>query len=116
MPQPPADLTVLTTVLAWLAAGGSMYVAGVTFSYLADNWPKWSTLPSAAKKISPLLLGVVLAVASTVLLQYQDVIAIVQPWWAVVVQSLIVYAASQATFYRSVKPLQLQQKDPSSNG
>lgn len=104
-PQNPLDLTV---VLSWITMGGAVWLAGKAFSYLADNWAKWNDLPKQVKVLAPLVFSIVLSVAATVMLQYSNLLATIQPWYALIIQTLIIYASTQATYYSSVRPVRVE--------
>lgn len=89
------DLAVL---LAWIVAGGSVILAGMAFAYLAENWPAWNNLPKPVKVITPLIVAIVLSIGSTLLLQQKELLTQVQPWWAVIFQTLLAYVASQKAY------------------
>lgn len=83
------DLTNLQTVLTWLAGVGGPFVVGQVVSLLAENWPKWHTLPRLVKFYVPIAFSVILAVGSTWLLQQKEFLAAVSPWFSVVMIALI---------------------------
>jgi hypothetical protein len=101
----PIDPTKFVDVLTWLAAGaGSVYVMGVVFSYLAANWAAWETFPTPVKKFVPLLFAILLGVGATVLLKYTPLIELMAPWFALIVTTCIAYAASQKTYFQTIRP------------
>ena len=91
----PGDLNAL---LVWLATAGGPYVAGQVLSLLAENWPKWKTLPRAVKFITPLLLSFVIAVGATLLMRQTALVAQISPWWQILIASLTGYLGSQQAY------------------
>lgn len=92
----PSDFGDLTAVLTWLAVGGggTAAVAWVV-SYLVEYWPTWHGLPSAVKFIAPILVSFGLAVGSNFALGYTDVLGQIQPYWLMLVTSVMGWIASQ---------------------
>ena len=93
------DWTNLTAVLAWLLAGGSIFVVNYGLSLLVENWPKWHDLPRFVKFIVPLIVSIVLAIGAQVFLeQGQYLIEVIQPWWLVIVNVTIAWLGSQKAY------------------
>ena len=89
------DWTILQSVLAWLVVGGSVFVVNYAFAWLAENFEFWHKLPSWLKFVIPVVTSVLLAVGAQQLLLYPDIIAIVQPYWALFVTILLAWLGSQ---------------------
>ena len=92
------DWTDFRSVLIWLAGVGAPYLVGQLLAYLAENWPKWHELPPVVKFFAPLALSVALAVGATVLLQYDEIIGAISPYWAVIIAAVLFYLGSQIAY------------------
>jgi hypothetical protein len=97
------DWTNVTIVLTWLAGMGAPAVVAILLSLLAENWPKWSTLPSVVKFTVPMVFSVLLSVGSAYLLKYPVLLEQIQPWFQVIASAVIAYIASQKTYQGSMK-------------
>jgi len=91
----PIDITNLTAMLLWLAGAGGAYVTGQVVSYLAENWPKWHTLPTWVKVVAPMLMSALISVGATIALQYGTQLEVVAPWWSIVSYAVLTYLATQ---------------------
>ena len=89
------DWTVLQSVLVWLVAGGSVFVANYAFAYLAENFEFWHKLPSWLKFLIPIVTSVLLAFGAQQLLLYPDLIEVIQPFWALFVTIVLAWLGSQ---------------------
>lgn len=88
----------LQQVLLWLAGMGSPAVVMYIVSFLVENWKQWSLLPHWVKFYGPMVLSVLLTIASVSLLKYPDVISTIQPWFQVTVTAIFAYIASQKAY------------------
>lgn len=89
------DYTDLTAVLGWVALAGAPFLAGYVVSLLAENWPKWHTLPTPVKFYTPLILSVLLALGANALLQQTEFVNAISPWWRMVAASILTYLGTQ---------------------
>ena len=89
------DLTNLSAVLMWLATAGAPFLVLWVMSLLAENWPKWHTLPRLVKFLTPLILAPLVAVGATLLASKTQLIAQIGPWYTIVVGSILAYIGSQ---------------------
>jgi hypothetical protein len=89
------DWTSLNAVLAWLVAGGAVFVANYAFALIAENFPAWHKLPSWLKFLIPIITSVLLAFGAQQLLLYPDIIEVIQPLWALLVTIILAWLGSQ---------------------
>lgn len=89
------EWTNLISALTWLVGAGSAYVTGQVLSYLAENWVTWHTLPTIIKKITPLVLAPVIAIAAKLLLDQAIVLEFLAPWYTIIAFSIVTYLATQ---------------------
>lgn len=95
------DWADFRSVLIWLAGVGSPYVVGYIVSLLAENWPQWHNLPRWVKFLVPMLVSVALSAGATMLLQYEDIIGIVGPWWTLIIGAILAYLGTQVSYMNS---------------
>jgi hypothetical protein len=89
------DWTVLSSVLAWIVAGGSVFIANYAFALIAENFEFWHKLPSWLKFLIPIITATLLAVGAQTLLLYPDIVEVIQPYWALIVTIIIAWLGSQ---------------------
>lgn len=89
------DWTVFESVLLWIVAGGSVFIVNYGLAYLAENFAFWHKLPIWLKFLIPIVVSVLLAFGAQQLLLYPDVIAYIQPIWALGVTILLAWLGSQ---------------------
>lgn len=89
------DWTILTSVLLYLVAGGSVYVVGYALSWVAENFEFWHKLPAVVKTLVPIVVSVLIAFGAQQLLQYPDLIALVQPYWQLAIVTILAWLGSQ---------------------
>ena len=89
------DLTNLGVVLAWLAGAGGPYVVGRVVALLAENWPKWHTLPRAVKVIAPMVVSILVAALATYLLQQPTLVSDVSQWFTLAMTAALGYLGTQ---------------------
>jgi len=92
------DSTSLEQVLLWIAGLGAPAIVAYVLSWVVENWKVWSTLPKEVKFLTPMIVSVLLSVGAAQLLKYPDVIASIQPWFQVVMASVIAYLSSQKAY------------------
>lgn len=92
------DLTSLEQVLLWIAGIGAPAIVAYVLSWVVENWKVWSTLPKEVKFLAPMIVSVLLSIGASQLLHYPDVIASIQPWFQVVMSSVLAYLASQKAY------------------
>lgn len=90
------DALNLTAVLVWLAAGGGTAVVAWAVAYLAEMWPAWHGLPVPVKFLVPVFVSFLLAVLASYALRFEEVLAIAQPYWAMLVTAVLGWIATQA--------------------
>lgn len=95
------DFTNLAFVLNWVATIGGPYLVGKLLSYLAENWPRWHTLPVPVKFLAPMVLSVILAVGAKLLLGQAEFLAAVSPWFTMVAMAVSAYLGSQKGYQES---------------
>jgi len=94
------ESTNLISILTWIMAGpGSVYLANAFISWLVANSAKWNSLNSNLKFFIMLLIAPVLAVVAQLLLNYTAFIEVnIQPWFQIVMVSIIGWLGSQSTY------------------
>lgn len=85
----------LTQALLFLAGVGGPMVVAYALSLIAENWKKWNTFPRWVKFITPILACIVLAIFANVALRYTAVIEQVQPWYQIIVSSILAWLSTQ---------------------
>jgi chromate transport protein ChrA len=96
------DLTNLGMVLLWIAGIGAPSIVAYVLSWVVENWKVWSTLPKEVKFLTPMIVSVLLSIGAAQLLNYPDVIAQIQPWFQVVMASVLAYLASQKAYVTAI--------------
>ena len=97
----PPDWTDLTSVLVWIATGfGAPCIVAAALSFLVENWDGWSKLAHNIKLFLPMLVSVILSVGAQLLLTKPEYIEFVQPWWTMVIGSVLTWLASQVSYMR----------------
>lgn len=82
----PENWGDLAGVLMWIATGpGSVFLAMYILSYIAETIPGWHNLPEFAKRALPVVAAFLLSLGAQYALQNPDVIAIMQPFWALLI-------------------------------
>jgi len=89
------DWTILSAVMAYLAKGGAVFVVGYGLSWLAENFEFWHKLPTIAKTLIPIVVSVLVAFGAQQLLLFPDIIAQMQPYWFLIVTTVIAWLGSQ---------------------
>jgi uncharacterized membrane protein len=89
------DWTVLEQVLLFLVSGGAVFVVNYALAYLVENFEFWHKLPSWLKFLIPIVASVLLAFGAQQLLLYPDIIAAIQPVWALIVTIVLAWLGSQ---------------------
>ena len=89
------DWTILESVLLFLVAGGAVFVVNYALAYLAENFGFWHKLPSWLKFLIPIVVSVLLAFGAQQLLLYPDIIAVIQPFWALFITIVLAWLGSQ---------------------
>ena len=97
------DWTLLTAVLAWVVAGGSVFLVNYGLAWLAENFEFWHKLPHWLKLLIPILTSVLLAFGAQQLLLFPDIIEIAQPYWALFVTIIIAWLGSQKGYVTAKK-------------
>lgn len=85
-------------VLLWLTGIGAPAVVMYILSWVVENWKGWSLLPKDIKFLLPMIVSVLLSFGASQLLKYPDVITTIQPWFQVLMTSVIAYLASQKAY------------------
>jgi hypothetical protein len=75
----------------------------VFLSLVAENWSGWANLPVLVKKWLPPILSVGLSIIASIALKYPELLALIQPWFQMVVSAILAYIASQKTYQGSLK-------------
>lgn len=88
----------LQEVLVWLAGIGAPAVVMYVLSWVVENWAGWSLLPKNVKFIIPLVVSVLISFGASELLKYPDIISGIQPWFQVIMSSILAYLASQKAY------------------
>lgn len=97
------DWTQLQQVLLWFAGIGAPIVVAYLLSWVVENWKAWSTFPKEVKFLVPMVVSVGLSVGAAQLLKYPAIIATIQPWFQVVMSSILTYLASQKAYMSAMK-------------
>lgn len=92
------DLTNLEVVLLWIVGIGAPSIVAYVLSWVVENWKLWSTLPKEVKFLTPMVVSVLLSIGAAQLLKYPDIIASIQPWFQVVMSSVLAYLSSQKAY------------------
>lgn len=101
----PQDWGDLAGTLMWIAAGpGGVFLAMYVLAYLAETIPGWHNLPDFVKRAVPVALAALFAFGAQYALQSPDVVAMLQPFWALLIlifvgvgASLVGHREAQAT-------------------
>lgn len=93
--EPPADWTVLSSVLIWLAGVGAVAAVGWIVANLLEKMTWWNNLPAFVKWVIPPILSVAIAFGSQYLLKQEILLARIQPYFALIVTILLAYWGSQ---------------------
>jgi len=97
------DYTQLQEVLLWISGIGAPIIVAYVLSWVVENWAIWSTFPKEVKFLVPMVVSVGLSVGSAQLLNYPEIIATIQPWFQVVMSSILTYLASQKAYMGALK-------------
>lgn len=82
----PQDWGDLAGVLLWIATGpGGVFLAMYVLSYIAETVPGWHNLPEFLKRVTPVVIALLLSLGAQYALQKPDVIAVLQPFWALLI-------------------------------
>lgn len=92
------EWTNVYDVLAFLAKGGFLVLFGLAQSYLFKNWQFWANMNSGLKAVITVAVSALIAVGATYAMTLD--LSGVQPWFAVVAGTVIVYLASQGQYIR----------------
>lgn len=96
------DPTDLTSVLTWLAfGGGGVWVTNQFVSLFLENTNWWHTLKPGVKIGSTLVVSVLLGLGAGVLLPQPDTIAIIQPYYKIVILAVLGWIGSQVAYMRT---------------
>lgn len=91
----PQDWGDLAGVLLWVATGpGGVFLAMYVLSYIAETFPQWHKLPEFVKRAVPIAVAALLSVGAQYALQNPDVIAMLQPFWALLILIVVGVGAS----------------------
>lgn len=93
--EPPADWTVLSSVLIWLAGVGAVAAVGWIVANFLEKMVWWNNLPPFVKWVTPPILSVLIAFGSQFLLKQEILLAQIQPYFALIVTILLAYWGSQ---------------------
>lgn len=96
------DLTNLGQVLLWIAGIGAPAIVAYVLSYVVENWKAWSTFPKEVKFLTPMIVSVLLSIGAAQLLKYPAVIASIQPWFQVVMSSVLAYLSTQKAYINAM--------------
>jgi hypothetical protein len=72
-----------------------VFVANYAFALLAENLEFWHKLPTWSKFLIPIVFSVLLAFGAQQLLMQPDIIAGIQPLWALIVTIVVAWIGSQ---------------------
>ena len=98
------DWTQLGSVLLWIvASGGAVYLANYAFSWLAENFVFWQKFPRWLKILLPIVTSVLLAFGAQQLLEYPDLVGLIQPYWEMFILVLIAWLGSQKGYISAKK-------------
>ena len=97
------DWTVLTSVVAFVAAGGSVFAVNYAFAWFAENFEFWHKLPGFVKLLIPILTSVLLAFGAQYLLEFPGIVEIAQPYWALFITTMIAWLGSQKGYVTAKK-------------
>ena len=98
------DCTVLSSVLAWLAlGGGSVFVANYAFAWLAENFEFWHKFPHWLKLLIPIIVSVLLAFGAQQLLEFPDIVGMIQPYWELFIFVILAWLGSQKGYITAKK-------------
>lgn len=95
------DWTILTSVLLFLVAGGSVFVVGYALSWVAENFEFWHKLPPVVKTLFPIVVSILIAFGAQQLLQYPDLIELIQPYWQLAIITVLVWFGSQKGYLKA---------------
>ena len=96
------DPTSLTSVLLWVIAGpGVVFLVGKFLSILLELWPKWGEFPTSVKTVVPIFLAALLGVAAQLLIAQPALVALIEPWFKVVMMAILAWVASQVQYMAS---------------
>jgi len=99
--QDGVDFTSLVAVLTWISLAGGPYLAGWAVSLVAENWPQWHTLPRWVKFTLPMLASVALSVGANFLLQNNNAVTALDPYYRMIAVSVLAYIGTQTAYMKS---------------
>lgn len=92
----------LIEFLAFLGTlGGAQWFFGKFIARVLENWTAWHNFPKWIKKSAPMVIAVLVAVASQLALEY-DVTSYIPEWFAVILLSVINQLSGQKE-YQEIK-------------
>lgn len=92
------DYTQLEQVLLWLTGIGAPMVVGYIFSWVVENWKKWSTLPKEVKFTVPLVISVLISVGAKYLLDFPDIVEEISPYFTMIMTAILTYLSTQKAY------------------
>ena len=95
------DWTVLTSVLAWTVAGGSVFLVNYALAWLVENFEFWHKIPKNGKLIMSLVLSILIGGGAYYLLSLPDVITVIQPYWALIITIVLAWLGSQYAYMKA---------------
>lgn len=101
--QAGVDFASLVAVLTWISLAGGPYLAGWVFALLAENWPQWHDLPRQVKFAAPLVVSVALSIGANLLLQQNEVVSYLDPWYRMIAVAVLAYLGSQVAYMKAKK-------------
>jgi chromate transport protein ChrA len=97
------DSTQLGQVLLWITGVGAPAIIMYVLSWVVENWKGWINLPKDVKFLLPMVASVLLSVGASQLLKYPEVVATIQPWFQILMTSVLAYLFSQKAYMTSKK-------------
>lgn len=103
MPEVPASVPSLATILTWLAAGGSVIAVSWATSWALEGWSLWATLQPRSKSLIILALAIVLGVGASAIVQSPPALAFCGKYAPPVIGSVVVWLATQVAHGKDPK-------------
>jgi hypothetical protein len=106
--QTDVDWTDLGSVLAWVVSGGGAIVVALSLGALLQaNWVIWQNLAGLWKNVITLAFSALLAIGASVLLNYTQIVELIQPWYQIIASVVISWLAGGIYLYGKRKGVEV---------
>jgi hypothetical protein len=92
----------LASVLTYLATGGAAFAVNYFLAFIPENWTWWHKLNSQIKFFIPVIVSILVAVGAQLMLDnLPNVITLVQPYWTIIVMTIVAWGGSQIGYLKT---------------